>query len=375
MKDIDRSVTVPVDAQPALGTVVNSDLEILRDDGSAAAAFLAGAPGVAEDCAPTSLFRFVGDHPLQFTPGRQANIPPQTSEPIYDHVFDVQIFKNNDITFVNQLPGDNIKLCFSGPFEIKPSSGNDLTSFFTTAGTFLFSREVSLSFTKFAFGPDCGLDVAHDFSIRCGDEIGKSEIDADLAASCGQWLDCYFGADETCVPTISLAGDGNSFEFSRELAPGCDLHLTNIRNIQPRTFLIIFPATVFEFQSIPSFLSFKSGETWLLTTLHTSKERFESTIKLLEYGFQELTINQFIFRDLLSQWLDLVGLSKISKRLSTISINKDPLFQCSIVEGTCRIKKTKEKDFLCLIWSNSELIGTSKCHNILILNKKYTNVK
>lgn len=368
MKYVDRSVTIPIQDQPACGTVVDADTQIFGNHGSAAAAFLACAPGVAEDCAPTSFFRFVGDHPLQFTPGRQANVPPQASESACEHALNVQVFKHDHIALVDEPSGNDIELGLAGPGQIEPSAGNDLTCLFTAVRTFLLTGEGFLRTPQSALGPDGGTDIAHDLPVGSGDEIGQSEIDPDLAASGRKRDDSHLGADKARIPTVSLAGDSDPLGSTRQFPVGHNAHPADADHLETGFPLVVPPSIGLEFQTTIPSPAFESGIAWLFACANAAEKTTEGAVEPLESGVKDATVNPSVFGQLTPEVFDFHRLIEVTQTLASVAIDLATLLKRGVVEIAREIKPVLERFDLAFGRLDTELVGSRECHNTLILN-------
>ena len=86
-----------MDLQTTGWAVVDADPQVLRDPRSATAAVLTRPSWFDLHQYPTSLFRFVGHHGYETTPGHiQRSLVQEVVDPIGDHVPDVEVLHTDD---------------------------------------------------------------------------------------------------------------------------------------------------------------------------------------------------------------------------------------------------------------------------------------
>ncbi len=365
MKDIDRSVVIPVEHKPAFGTVMGAGAQVFWDTSSTPRAILGGASGIDHNDRPTSAFSLVGNHPAQFTPSSQMDLATKVPVRAGDHGSDIQVFDDNRVVFIDQLSRDAVQHGLPCSGEVEPSACYDLPCLAAPIRSQFLARDIFLGFPQTPFSMSGRAGVAKSVAIRSSDEVLDAQIDANLSVGGLEWFGGDLGADEVGIPSISPSDNPDALGFAGQDAVCLDFHPTDASDRESRVIVIVLPARVPEFQCSESVSTLESGEPRLFTSLYLAEEELKRTVKSSDSGIEKVGVYGLELREFASEGSDLLGLVEVGNELAATLVGSDALFQCSIVEVTAPVEHRAQDGDLSLGGVDAELVCARQHVDIL----------
>lgn len=100
---VQSSIMIPTQGQAAMRTFVFTDMQIFRNDVTTTRAFLRCTPGINQYNSPASFFRFALTELYESSPGHISYTLVKDFVAILLHTLYVQVFKRDELIFVDQL--------------------------------------------------------------------------------------------------------------------------------------------------------------------------------------------------------------------------------------------------------------------------------
>lgn len=320
-------------------------------------AFLRGASWVNQCHTPTSVCSFVGGVLHELTPSNIRYAAVDCLVAIRLHIFDVELFKGDELVFVHQLArflvGEVVApICC--PFVGVAKGFDYLAPFRATLGKALFLTLQSGNVSRVLLHPALafnGLTVA---------KIGKgrqAKINPDNVVI--RWhCSCRTFTRKTGVPIayrITLNGQG--FDVSTDGTMQLHSHVANLGNGQPIANEL--KTGLLEGERIIQALALKARVARFFTGFDTAKERLERKFYSLLYVLQDLRMNT------LQGWLigfplrqKLIGVIQ-AQRLTILLISVFTSRQRVVINPTAKLKHFFKACSLGASWIKAVLVCQS----------------
>jgi hypothetical protein len=161
-------------------------------------------------------------------------------------------------------------------------------SFLPTLGAARPTRYAPLRYPQSTFGLSVVAGILNLAAIAKSGKRRQANIDADCLLTERQRSSLYFASKQS-KPAVSFTLDGEGLDGSLDLSVQSDFHPAYMREAQLLSNQSVANPSK-RYAVVPQGRT-KTRITWLLASLHTSKERLKGQVNALQRAFQGATAN------------------------------------------------------------------------------------
>lgn len=365
-QDVPSRVLVSVQGQAAVRADVLPDSEFLVNVRAACRTLLASTPRIHSRHRDTGSFSLVSQDRQEATPCGVRDCPAEPVVP--DHSANVQAFHRDQTVATDQVQRSFVMMFtpLVGDVSMKNTDGLDgLASIrsalpLATHGTLSAPQRREFLFEE--------ARVLDDFSVRGGEEVFESNVDAHGGQRTRFGVDFSDVAGQDDEPLVALALNRGRLDAALngpvDLTPDHPdvLHAESV-SIQSDPV-----AVGRKFDTVEAILGFEARIAWLLSGLHATKKCDKRLVESAHRGLSGGEVETGEVGVIRAQVLELGRLVAVLHRMTVLPIEVAALFEAEVVESAVRFKHDAELALLVSVREKTELEGAAHLLDALRLS-------
>jgi len=280
---------------------------------------------------------------------------------IFDHAFDVQIFKSNDSEHRNKSVAELMsKITAAIPDALMDTSRNlpFLLPLRSSQSLFICPKESRIN---------------NRLARRERSELLNTNVYANHLSVFGKWPRFCLNR-KACIPLArSGARDGQCFDVALSRTVKFDFDFADFGKLQLSIFERKAGLRVGE--AVVTRMRAKTREAWLLSCFYSTKESLKCFVETAQNILQDLAVNACKFGTHLFDFRQLILLVKVADRLTLKFVGFSSFLKRSIVEFTADIQSLLKPCALSMRREDSVLIRLEHLPFSLCFNVPLDNVQ
>lgn len=273
---------------------------------------------------------------------------------VFDHSFDVQIFKENSVVIFNEKVRDLMSKIGTSVFNSIVNLRNYFALFIAFFRASRLLAQPSLSDAENLFITLKESRIINFNAVAQGAECFQANVNSDATTSRLKNFCCSFNRKASKPFTARITGNRQSFNLSNYCAMKFNFQFSDFRKRQ--IIIVQTESALSECKRIISKLSLKSWKASRMCQFDSAKETLEGFVESFQNVLQNLRMNFFIFRIGKFYIGKLVGLVVIVERNFIQLVGFSALLQSRVIEKSAKVKRRSEFGCLCLTRKDAQLV-------------------